>query len=143
MYKRPNRTTATRRPLTATEKGWVSGMVATMAGIHRVLMKGGNTIIIRRHRLNDGRHLGVLDKNVETDMKWRYGERDSNGKNREEEGTRGNDSEEKGRRGKEMEREGRRGKKKEEEGRNGKKRKEEGRRESEGEKEEGERRERE
>jgi len=88
MYSKPYRTTATRRPLTALEKEWVSGMEAIMAGIYRVLMKGGKDTIIRRHRLNDGLHYGVLDKNVETDMKWRYGERDSNGKNREVENIR-------------------------------------------------------
>jgi len=47
------------------------------------LAKGGKATIIRRHRLNDGQHYGVLDKNIETDMKWHYGEWDCNGKNRE------------------------------------------------------------
>ena len=53
-----------------------------------ILAKGGKATIIRRHRLNDGQHYGVLDKNIESDMKWHYGEWDCNGKNREEENIR-------------------------------------------------------
>ena len=82
MYSKTTWTTAIRRPLTATEMEWVSGIEDKMAGTHSVQIKGGKVLLICRHKLNDERHLGVTDKNVETDKVWLYGERDKCGQNR-------------------------------------------------------------
>ena len=71
MYSKPTGTTATRRPITATEKEWGSGAV-TGTGTHRENSRGGKDNHIDRNLLDDG----SPDKERDEDTYSLYGERE-------------------------------------------------------------------